>query len=61
MEKPEKLDILVNIFGKLNESQKDHIGKLIRELAEIHCNRGFSGEHNVKDRTRRGKIRINPA
>ena len=43
MEKQEKLDILVNDFKKLEESQKDYIRDLTRKLVDVHCWEGYTG------------------
>ena len=36
MDGNEKLNILIDAFGKLEESRKDHIRELCRKLADIH-------------------------
>jgi NADPH-dependent 7-cyano-7-deazaguanine reductase QueF len=60
MVEQEKLDVFINNFGKLEESRKDYIQKLIQKLVEIHCNREFSGIYCTKEQMRRGNIGINP-
>ena len=47
----EKLDALVSDFRKLEESRKEHIRKLTRKLADIHCGRGFRGAAFQEGRT----------
>jgi len=57
----EKLNTLIDVFGKLEESRKDHIRELCRKLADIHypktsCgvgNRGFP-YHSTK--VKQGKL-----
>ena len=41
MKEQEKLNILIGDFGKLDESRKDYIRELTRELADIHSNGKF--------------------
>ena len=45
----EKLKVLTNGFGMLEESGKDYIRELTSRLVDIHC----SGEFSVK---RKGKV-----
>ena len=35
-----RIQVLIRVFGKLDESKKDYIRKLTRKLAEIHCSEG---------------------
>ncbi|MDR0442576.1 MAG: hypothetical protein LBH44_04120 [Treponema sp.] len=43
MAEQEKLEILINYFKKLEESQKEYFRELVQKLAEINCG-GFESE-----------------
>jgi hypothetical protein len=57
----EKLAVLADSFGKLDEGGKDYIQELTRKLAEIHCGADFEGESDEKDHGRGENWGIYPA